>query len=137
MANSKRNKGTTAAEVQREFQARLKNDPDFAREMAARDAERRERVQGLRLAEQPIVQDLRNAGCEVSSVWDLVNTSVPYPDALPVLLAHLQHGGYPDRVMESMGRAMAVKPRYSRGARSATSTSTPPAQMRRRASRLP
>ena len=98
MAKSKRTKGTTAAEVQRELQARLDNDPEFAREMAARDAERQERVQRLRLAEQPIVKDLRDAGYEVSSVWDLVNTSVPYPDALPVLLAHLQRGGYPDRV---------------------------------------
>lgn len=46
----------------------------------------------------------------MDSVWDLVNTSVPYPPALPVLLKHLQRGGYPDRVMESMGRALAVKP---------------------------
>ena len=54
--------------------------------------------------------DLRAAGLDVQSVWDLVNTSTPYPDALPVLLKHLTVGGYPDRVMESMGRAMAVGP---------------------------
>lgn len=64
----------------------------------------------LRQAEQPIVRDLRGAGVNVSSVWDLVNTSEPYPDALPVLLSHLERGGYPDRVMESLGCALAVKP---------------------------
>lgn len=43
-------------------------------------------------------------------MWDLVNTDVPYPYALPVLLSHLERGGYPDRVMESVARALAVKP---------------------------
>ena len=64
----------------------------------------------LREAEQPVVADLRAAGARVDSVWDLVNTSNPYPQALPVLLEHLKRGGYPDRVMESLGRALAVKP---------------------------
>lgn len=61
-------------------------------------------------AEQPILRDLEAIGEHVSSVWDFVNTSRPYPRALPVLLQHLQQGGYPDRVMESLGRALAVKP---------------------------
>jgi hypothetical protein len=39
-----------------------------------------------------------------------VNTSEPYPAALPVLIEHLERGGYPDRVMESLGTALAVKP---------------------------
>jgi hypothetical protein len=45
----------------------------------------------------------------VDSVWDLVNTADPYPAALPVLIEHLERGGYPERVMESLGRALAVK----------------------------
>lgn len=61
-------------------------------------------------AEQPILRDLEAVGEYVSSVWDFVNTSRPYSQALPVLLRHLQLGGYPDRVMESLGRALAVKP---------------------------
>jgi hypothetical protein len=40
----------------------------------------------------------------------LVNTSDPYPQALPVLMQHLERGGYPERVMEGVGRALAVKP---------------------------
>ena len=49
-------------------------------------------------------------GVEIDSVWDLVNTAEPYPAALPVLMEHLERDGYPDRVMESLGRALAVKP---------------------------
>lgn len=93
-----------------ELVARLEADPEFQRKEAIRDAERRERVAVLRAAEQPIMIDLRAVGVEVDSVWDLVNTSVPYPAALPVLMDHLECGGYPERVMESLGRALAVKP---------------------------
>jgi hypothetical protein len=93
-----------------ELPAQLQKDPEYQRKTRAAEAERQERVQGLRLAEQPIVAELRDAGLEVNSVWDLVNTSRPYPEALPILLRHLELGGYPDRVMESLGRALAVKP---------------------------
>lgn len=85
-------------------------DPEFQQRRAEQEEERQARVRLLREAELPIVEDLHGVGVEVSSVWDLVNTSTPYPDALPVLLRHLQVGGYPDRVMESLGRALAVKP---------------------------
>lgn len=90
--------------------AQLAGDPDYVRRTEAVEAEREVRVQELHRAEQPIVADLRSAGVEVNSVWDLVNTAVPYPDALPVLLKHLELGGYPDRVMESLARALAVGP---------------------------
>jgi hypothetical protein len=93
-----------------EFMARLQQDEDYQRKKRAFDADVQERASELRTAEQPIVTDLRGAAVEVSSVWDLVNTSVPYPMALPILLEHLERGGYPDRVTESLGRALAVKP---------------------------
>jgi hypothetical protein len=93
-----------------EFMAQLEKDKDYQREKAAFDAELQERAGALRAAEQPIVAALHRAGIDVDSVWDLVNTSEPYPDALPVLMDHLERGGYPDRVMESLGRALAVKP---------------------------
>jgi hypothetical protein len=88
----------------------LQNDPDYQRRMQAAEAVRQARVAKLRKAEQPIVSDLRGVGVDVNSVWDLVNTAVPYPAALPVLLKHLEKGGYPDMAMESLGRALAVKP---------------------------
>lgn len=93
-----------------EFMEQLAKDKEYQRKKATFDAELQERADGLRAAEQPIMTDLRNAGVHVDSVWDLVNTAEPYPAALPVLMEHLERGGYPDRVMESLGRALAVKP---------------------------
>jgi hypothetical protein len=93
-----------------EFMAQLQQDQDYQLRKAAFDAELEERADVLQTAEAPIVADLRDAGLDVSSVWDFVNTAEPYPAALPVLLAHLERGGYPDRVMESLGRALAVEP---------------------------
>ena len=37
-------------------------------------------------------------------------SAVQYPTALPVLVDHLECGGYPDRVLEGVARALAVKP---------------------------
>src|SRR5581483_10867065 len=99
----------SAADARRAREERVRTDVEFRAEVEAVEAERSERVRVLREAEQPIVADLNRAGVSVSSVWDLVNTSDPYPAALPVLLSHLERGGYPDRVMESLGRALAVK----------------------------
>lgn len=93
-----------------EFMAQLEKDEDYQRKRAAFDAELEERTSVLRAAEQPIVADLLDVGIPVESVWDLVNTTAPYPAALPVLVEHLERGEYPDRVMESLGRALAVQP---------------------------
>lgn len=90
--------------------AQLEKDKEYQRTKVASDAEVQERAIALRAAEQPIVAALGGVGVQVDSVWDLVNTSEPYPAALPVLVEHLELGGYPDRVMESLGRALAVKP---------------------------
>lgn len=103
----------TAAELMALKAERLRTDPVYRAQTEAVEAERQARVTELRRAEQPIVEDLRNVGVEVSSVWDLVNTADPYPRALPILLRHLQRGGYPDRVIESLGRALAVRPSAS------------------------
>jgi len=90
--------------------AQLASDQEFNEAAAARDAAIQARVSSHRAAESPIVEDLRRAGLEVASVWDLVNTSEPYPTALPVLLMHLERGGYPDQVMAGLARALAVMP---------------------------
>jgi hypothetical protein len=100
----------SAEELVRRREERLRTDPGYRAQVEAVEAEREERARALREAERPIVEDLDAAGVSVSSVWDLVNTSVPYPDALPILLTHLKRAGYPERVMESLGRALAVKP---------------------------
>lgn len=100
----------SAEELARLKQQMMSEDAGYRAEVEAAEADRAARVQDLREAERPIVDDLHVASVRVDSVWDLINTSEPYPDALPVLLAHLERGGYPSRVMESLGRALAVKP---------------------------
>ncbi|HKY16329.1 MAG TPA: hypothetical protein VJM33_15490 [Microthrixaceae bacterium] len=107
MTRPKKRSGAISAT---EFMAQLQEDADNQAKKAAFDAELQERVTGLRAAEQPIVAELRAADVEVDSVWDLVNTSEPYPAALPVLMDHLERGDYPDRVLEGLGRALGVEP---------------------------
>ena len=93
---------------------------EFVADLAA-DSERQERAEEFarelehraeqwRAAETPILDDLSAVGVDVRSVWDLVNTDEPYPEALAILMEHLEYGRYPDRVMEGVGRALAVKP---------------------------
>lgn len=100
----------SAAELARLKEEMLRNNPEYRAKVEAVEAERQERARRLRDAEQSVVTDLRSVGVQVDSVWDLVNTSDPYPAALPILMEHLERGGYPERVMESLGRALAVRP---------------------------
>jgi hypothetical protein len=100
----------TAEDAVRMRVEKMRSDPAYRAQVEAVEAQRSERVRLLREAEKPIVVELASVGVQVESVWDLVNTSEPYYPALPVLMRHLERGGYPDRVMESLGRAMAVQP---------------------------
>jgi hypothetical protein len=59
-------------------------------------------------AQEPLVAALATVGRRVRSVWDLVNTSESYPEAIPILLEHLTHP-YPDRILEGIARALAVR----------------------------
>jgi hypothetical protein len=90
-----------------EFAARLQADPEFVAKQRLRERERTERSARLRAEQEPILADLREIGWNVNSVWDLVNTSRGYGDALPVLLRHLSLS-YSDRTREGIARALAV-----------------------------
>jgi len=91
--------------------ARIKLYPDEIARLRAisedRERARMSRVARLGEEERPLVADLAKVGIRVRSVWDLVNTSRPYPDAIPVLLAHLLLP-YSDRNVEGIARALAV-----------------------------
>ena len=100
---SKKKKPLTAAELM----GRLNSDPEFVAKRAQQEAERQARAADWRRAETPLVEELRTAGFAVDSAWDFVNTSVPYPEALPILVDHLQRP-YPGRVREGIARALAV-----------------------------
>lgn len=90
-----------------ELMSRLNADPEFVAKRNEEEAKRRARAAEWRCAEAPLVEELRAAGFAVDSAWDLVNTSAPYPGALPILVDHLQRP-YPSRVIEGIARALAV-----------------------------
>ena len=94
---------TSAAELM----AKLNADPEFVARRARDEEERRAREAEYLRAEAPLVDDLRAAGFQVQSAWDLVNTPNPYPTAVPILLAHLVRP-YPAPVREGIARALAV-----------------------------
>jgi hypothetical protein len=60
-----------------------------------------------RRAEAPLVDELRAEGFDVQSAWDLVSSPSSYPNAVPILLAHLPRP-YPAAVREGIARALAV-----------------------------
>jgi hypothetical protein len=99
----RRRKGTTAGELV----ARLNADPEWRRKRAEEDAAREARAAELRVAEQPLLRDLADAGTRVDSVWDLVNTRDEYPELVPILMSHVTRA-YPDTVREGIARALGV-----------------------------
>ena len=66
--------------------------------------------QYLTLAEEDslVVDALRAIGMRVESIYDLVNTKDPYPEAIPVLLDILPRVGN-DRIKEGVARALSVR----------------------------
>jgi hypothetical protein len=101
-------KRPTAAELMSQLNA----DPEFVRKREQEEEERQKRAAEWRRAEQPLVAELQAAGFKVDSAWDLVNTSTPYHQALPILMAHLPRP-YPGPVREGIARALAVVPARS------------------------
>lgn len=96
-------KKITAAELM----AKLNADPEFVAKRAREEEERQNREAERRRAEAPLVDELQAAGFQVQSAWDLVNTSGAYPEAIPILLAHISRP-YPAAVREGIARALAV-----------------------------
>lgn len=91
-----------------EVQTELESDPEFQRQQAEREERRRLRAAALQEEEQPILENLSKAGIQVSSIWDLVNTKEPYPNAIETLSHHLGKN-YSKRTREGIIRALTVK----------------------------
>jgi len=91
-------------------QALYDQDSEYRAKVDAVEKARKERAEALQVAAAPILADLHDVGIDVSSLWDLVARTDPYPAALPILMHHLERGGYPDQVEEALGRSLAVKP---------------------------
>ena len=90
-----------------ELMKRLAADPEFQRKEAEKAAQRSVELERLEAEQRPLVEDLRAVGCRVPSVWDLVEETTPYPEAIPVLLSHLERP-YSDAIRDGIARALAV-----------------------------
>ncbi|TWB26807.1 hypothetical protein [Nitrospirillum viridazoti] len=66
-----------------------------------------ERTKRLRIEQDPIINDLKDVGFEVESVWDFLSAKTAYQAAIPVLLRHLTLP-YSDRIKEGIARSLAV-----------------------------
>jgi hypothetical protein len=99
-----KSKKQTAAE----FLAEMEKNPTFLAQRQEREEAFRRMEEELSRAEAPLVQALAEVGLKVKSVWDLVNRATRrYPEAVPVLLDHLQRP-YPDPIREGIARALTV-----------------------------
>lgn len=90
-----------------EFLVKMANDKEYLSMQKAKDEALTKREAELVEAEAPLVEELRSAGLDVGSVWDLVNTTDSYPNAIPVLFKHLRKF-YPEPVKEGIVRALTV-----------------------------
>jgi hypothetical protein len=87
---------------------KLDADPEYVARREKRTREIEERAAIYERAERSLVKDLRAAGANVSSVWDLVNLKASYPPLVPILFDHLAKP-YPAKVREGIARALAVR----------------------------
>jgi hypothetical protein len=96
----------------REMLEELAMDPNYVAMKKRQDKEREAFEAELDRDEKPLVKALGEAGVRGESVWDLVNTSEPYPKAMPVLIEHLR-GSYHPRTLEGIARSLAVRDPYA------------------------
>jgi hypothetical protein len=101
-----------------ELAAELEGDAKWVAERDRRDRELEAFAEVLRADEALMVAEIRAAGYDVDSVWDLVN-NVPHPvlerrftggyvDAYPILVRHLRLPHHP-RIREGVIRALTVR----------------------------
>lgn len=96
-------KRVTAAELL----AQLQSDPDFVARREEQDRAIEAKAAELQIEEMPLIADLRAAGYDVTSVWDLVNSSRNYAEAIPLLLSHLARS-YSSSIREGIARALGA-----------------------------
>ena len=63
---------------------------------------------GFTPAHTALLDDLRAAGYSVASIWDWVNAPVYAPEALPIMLRHLEQTS-DERLIEGIARALTNK----------------------------
>lgn len=90
-----------------ELMDRLNADPAFVARREQQEAEFAKREAELRIAEAPLLDELRSAGLTPKSVWHLCEAPGTYDHAVPLLLAHLRRP-YPSVIRDGIARALGV-----------------------------
>lgn len=96
-------KSMTAFEALNEFE----KDKEFVARRAAREEEFKRLKEIYDLDEKELVEELNALGCNVESVWNLVNRQYDYPQAIPVLIKHLRVKHHP-KISAGIVRSLAV-----------------------------
>ncbi|MEC9067668.1 MAG: hypothetical protein VX569_10360 [Pseudomonadota bacterium] len=107
-----KDEGRTLAEIMAELHA----DPVWVAREEQRERERQKLAEEYDRDVAPVVADLAKRGIYVRSLGEFINTSESYPEAIPVLLEHLQRD-YPLRIRESIIRSLTVREARGEGAR--------------------
>lgn len=97
-------KSMTAAEATELFNS----CPEWVMQNAEREAKRQAAELQFHAEEEPMLVDLAKVGCDVDSVWDLVNSDRSYAAAIPTLLDHF-HRPYHKDIRNGIVRALTVK----------------------------
>lgn len=91
-----------------ELQEQLLQDKEYQKWLKEKEKVRIALEAAYTEDEKPLVEDLKKAGLNITSSWDLVNTKSRYKPAIPILLEHLPRP-YHLKNKEGIVRALAVK----------------------------
>ena len=101
-----------------ELMKKLENDQEYQAMRKRKDQELKEHQKVLAEDEKNLIEDLKEQGYEVNSVWDFVNNNNRYEflrqfdgdyvNAYPILVKHLDEEHHP-RVREGIIRALTIK----------------------------
>lgn len=90
-----------------ELMARLEADPDWVARRAVREQKFDRLGEERSRALEPVTVELRAAGFDVESPWDLY-LHKPYDQAVPILVRHLKDSSYNEEARAAIARALAV-----------------------------
>lgn len=94
----------------------LSKDPKYLAAMEVSERQRAALRESLNAQQKPLVDAICVAWRPVRSIDDLVHTAESYPEAVPILAAHLQRPYHP-LIREAIARALSVKEARGKPAR--------------------
>jgi hypothetical protein len=83
-------------------------DPEWVARREKQEAEMQARLAALKAEQELLIADLRRSGRHLNLVSDLMHTADSYPEAIPVLLNHMQRP-YSEATREAIVRSLTVR----------------------------